>query len=88
MDRLVMLGKRLICDDCGTKYYDLNRNPAVCPKCGCERIRKRSLKTAVSVPVNINVEDNELNKDDFDLDSLDDLDVSSDDDSDDGFDND
>lgn len=86
MERLATLGKRLICDDCGVKYYDMNRNPAVCPKCGCSRIRKRSLKTAISNPVNITVDDDDLAKDDFDLDALDDLDVSSDDDPDDSFD--
>ncbi len=86
MERLTVLGKRLICDDCGTKYYDMNRNPAVCPKCGCARIRKRSLRTAMSNPVTINVDDEDLTKNDLDLDSLDDLDVASDDDPDDSFD--
>jgi len=28
------LGIKRICPNCGTKYYDLNRNPIVCPKCG------------------------------------------------------
>ena len=28
------LGTKRICPNCGTKYYDLNRNPIVCPKCG------------------------------------------------------
>lgn len=90
MDRLNTLGKRLICDDCGTKYYDLNRDPPQCPKCGGKQIRKKALKTAITAPVNISVEDEEeLVKDDLDLEPLDDLDLGSDsegDDSEDGSD--
>jgi hypothetical protein len=84
MDQMTLLGKRLICDDCGAKYYDLNRNPATCPKCGCTRIRKKALKTAIAAPMNINVDDEEdLNKDDIDLEPLDDLEIDSDSDDDD-----
>ncbi|MEG9861656.1 MAG: TIGR02300 family protein [Parvularculales bacterium] len=28
------LGHRHICPQCSTKFYDLNREPAACPKCG------------------------------------------------------
>lgn len=28
------LGLKRICPNCGTKYYDLNRNPILCPRCG------------------------------------------------------
>jgi uncharacterized protein (TIGR02300 family) len=28
------LGTKRICEDCGAKFYDLNKNPATCPKCG------------------------------------------------------
>jgi uncharacterized protein (TIGR02300 family) len=28
------LGTKRTCPNCGTKYYDLNRSPIVCPKCG------------------------------------------------------
>ena len=27
-------GAKHLCQDCGAKYYDLNRSPIVCPKCG------------------------------------------------------
>ncbi len=30
------LGGKQICPACTTKFYDLNRRPAVCPKCGAE----------------------------------------------------
>ena len=28
------LGTKRVCPSCGTKYYDLNRNPIACPSCG------------------------------------------------------
>ncbi len=31
------LGLKRVCVACGTKFYDLMRAPAVCPKCGTEQ---------------------------------------------------
>ena len=28
------LGVKRFCGNCGTKFYDLNRDPILCPKCG------------------------------------------------------
>ncbi len=28
------LGTKRHCPNCGTKYYDLNRSPIICPRCG------------------------------------------------------
>ncbi|HKH81152.1 MAG TPA: TIGR02300 family protein [Methylovirgula sp.] len=28
------LGNKHHCQQCGTKFFDLNRNPVLCPKCG------------------------------------------------------
>jgi uncharacterized protein (TIGR02300 family) len=28
------LGTKRLCGECGAKFYDLNRNPIACPKCG------------------------------------------------------
>ena len=28
------LGQKIICPECGEKFYDLNRNPVPCPECG------------------------------------------------------
>lgn len=28
------LGMKRACLSCGTKFYDLNKNPIICPKCG------------------------------------------------------
>lgn len=29
-------GAKRICHSCGTRYYDMQRNPVICPKCGTE----------------------------------------------------
>ena len=31
------LGTKRVCVACGTRFYDLGRAPAVCPKCGTEQ---------------------------------------------------
>jgi uncharacterized protein (TIGR02300 family) len=31
------LGTKLSCTGCSERFYDLNRSPAVCPKCGAEQ---------------------------------------------------
>ncbi len=28
------LGNKHQCQQCGTKFFDLNKNPVICPKCG------------------------------------------------------
>lgn len=28
------LGNKCLCADCGAKFYDMNKSPAACPKCG------------------------------------------------------
>ena len=32
------LGTKLTCADCSERFYDLNRSPAVCPKCGAAQL--------------------------------------------------
>ena len=29
-------GKKVVCNNCEAKFYDLNRKPAICPHCGTE----------------------------------------------------
>ncbi len=31
-------GKKVVCNNCEAKFYDLNRKPAICPHCGTENI--------------------------------------------------
>ena len=31
-------GKKVVCNNCEAKFYDLNRKPAICPHCGTKYI--------------------------------------------------
>jgi uncharacterized protein (TIGR02300 family) len=49
------LGAKQICPNCQAKFYDLNRRPAVCPKCATafdpeEAVRSRRMKARSTVP--------------------------------------
>lgn len=48
------LGAKQICPACSTKFYDLRRRPAVCPKCGSqfdpeEALRSRRIRARVVI---------------------------------------
>jgi uncharacterized protein (TIGR02300 family) len=49
------LGTKRVCPNCGAKYYDLNRSPIVCPRCGTQfeaptaRTRPQAAKVAAVV---------------------------------------
>ena len=30
------LGEKRVCGECSAKFYDLNKDPIICPKCGTE----------------------------------------------------
>ena len=49
------LGAKQICPTCSTKFYDLGRRPAVCPKCGAEfdpeeALRNRRVRVRAIAP--------------------------------------
>jgi uncharacterized protein (TIGR02300 family) len=44
-------GTKRICQNCGTKFYDLQHEPIVCPKCQTEFDPEAFLKTRRSRPV-------------------------------------
>ena len=49
------LGAKQICPNCQAKFYDLNRRPAVCPKCATafdpeEAVRSRRMRARSTVP--------------------------------------
>lgn len=55
------LGLKQICPNCQSKFYDLNRRPAVCPKCGEsfdpeEAVRNRRVR-ARAAPADYETED-------------------------------
>ena len=44
-------GTKRACPNCGTRYYDLNHDPIICPKCGAALDPEALLKTRrVRVP--------------------------------------
>ena len=48
-------GIKRICQECGVLYYDLEKNPIICPKCGAEfdpEAILKSRRTRPLVPVN------------------------------------
>lgn len=66
------LGLKRTCVSCGAKFYDLTRQPAICPKCGTEqpaeqpRVRRAAavvdekLKKRAGVPAEADTDDVEL----------------------------
>ena len=38
------MGIKLTCESCGARYYDLNKTPAACPKCGTTNSRPTVFK--------------------------------------------
>ena len=75
-------GEKRICEDCGTKFYDLRKDPIICPKCGSEftkpslvtssRTKTADAKKSVAPEVqNVEAKDkdvlNEIGETEFDL---------------------
>ena len=62
-------GKKVVCLNCETKFYDLNRKPAICPSCGTEYndpvndIVATSAKQVFTDNVDIVVDDNLVGSD-------------------------
>ena len=53
-------GTKRICQSCSAKFYDLNRDPIVCPKCQTEFDPEAFLKTRRSRPVSTAEKDTEV----------------------------
>ena len=43
-------GRKRTCQGCGSRYYDMMRNPATCPKCGAEANAPGSARSQRSRP--------------------------------------
>ncbi|MFT8464628.1 FYDLN acid domain-containing protein [Acetobacter persici] len=76
------LGTKRVCVSCGARFYDLNRSPAVCPKCGTEqpelvsRLRRNSDSLTPHADKQIPPKKDD---DDIDIDTDDDTDGDDDD---------
>ena len=55
------LGSKRLCESCGAKFYDLNKLPAICPKCGAEFAPPMSVAETPAAP---QAEQNELENED------------------------
>ena len=58
------LGTKRLCGGCGTKYYDLNRDPITCPKCGTVFIVAQAMRAKTAAKAAVVEED----EDDVELD--------------------
>ncbi len=54
------LGLKRICPNCGTKYYDLNRSPVLCPKCGAPFDSTMALKARAAAEDDEELDDEEV----------------------------
>jgi len=65
------LGTKRQCADCNTKFYDLNRDPIICPKCGAtfEFAAVASVKPEKAAPKPIEPDDEDI--DEFETDDED-----------------
>lgn len=71
------LGTKRICGHCGTKFFDLHKNPITCPK--CETVFQPTYFARGSArPINTVKEESELNLEDLDTISLEDVDLDGD----------
>jgi uncharacterized protein (TIGR02300 family) len=72
------LGSKRLCIHCGAKFYDLNKDPAVCPKCGAPM--QASAVTRVAAPVVARArpveEEPEIEKDGPEMVSLDEVEAA------------
>jgi hypothetical protein len=57
-------GERHGCFACGCKFYDMNRNPPTCPRCGADVSKPPKIQDEVPfTPVDIEEEDEEIPED-------------------------
>ncbi len=75
-------GIKRICLSCGTRFYDLNKSPIICPSCGevfdPEYLQKKKSKIVLDKDTSEDIVDVDLldNIDNEDNDNLDDEDVT------------
>ncbi len=82
------LGTKRVCASCATKFYDLMKDPILCPKCGTKFLIATAAYTAVAAPAAKALVDDDAAVDlldpNIELISLEDLETDADDKSADG----
>ena len=71
-------GIKRTCQECGKKFYDLNKSPIICPSCGTEFDPNEHLRTrkGKSVPLKSSLENvNDLTEN---IENIDDIEINSD----------
>lgn len=74
----IELGIKRVCCSCGTRFYDLNKMPPVCPKCGTEqpielprgRPPEEDDDTINDKNLDTSIDTDDLDTDDTDVDSV------------------
>ena len=61
MDK-VNRGKKHTCSNCMTKFYDFNKDIAICPKCGTEQMSPKVVKQNIKDKFNT-INEKEVTKD-------------------------
>lgn len=52
-------GERHNCFECGCKFYDMNRQPPVCPRCGVDVSKPPQVAAAIEVPADDDIIDDD-----------------------------
>ena len=47
------LGQKFTCDSCGARFYDLNKSPITCPKCGAVKEQPKIIKNKKEEPTDV-----------------------------------
>lgn len=79
-------GVKRLCGECGERFYDLGREPAICPNCGAEFLSVEAMAAKAKVrreTAKADDDEDVVDDEDDDLVEDDDVDVADDDDDDD-----
>ena len=71
-------GKKRTCQACGTKYYDLNKTPMICPSCGAEFDPDMLLRTRKGKNLSSKISSDNENDLTADMSNLDDIEADTD----------
>ncbi len=59
-------GKKCSCIKCGSKFYDLNKKPVICPRCGSDQSDPKLLSKKKKTPVAQAAQKVKVTDEDFD----------------------